>query len=263
MTIKPMLAYPFDINKLNRMSLPWMIQPKLDGMRCIAEFTPGGVVLWSRLGNPILTVPHVVHQLGSLGLHDCLLDGELYSHKLNFQQLVSIVKRGTLHMDFRTVEYRVFDIIDSQPQEERLKRLVYLLPDSANIKLVPSLLAANMDELNAALEHHLRCGYEGIIIRDRLMPYEHKRSTTMLKLKPTKRDDYIIAGCEEEISIHGEPKNALGALILTATMLCSKLELASLVSNAYCCGKSVRSSLDASLRSSIRSLAPIRCPASQ
>lgn len=59
----------------------------------------------------------------------------------------------------------------------------------------------------------LRDGYEGIIVRHHLAPYERKRSTLVMKFKPKKEDTYEIIGFVEEVSKDGVPKNSLGALI--------------------------------------------------
>ncbi|CAK0758957.1 hypothetical protein CCP1ISM_8890001 [Azospirillaceae bacterium] len=59
----------------------------------------------------------------------------------------------------------------------------------------------------------MEMGYEGIIIRDMDAPYVRRRSTQMMKIKPMSEDIYMIIGTEEEISIHGYPKDALGAFV--------------------------------------------------
>ena len=56
-------------------------------------------------------------------------------------------------------------------------------------------------------------GYEGIILRHKDGLYERKKSVMMMKLKPTKKDEYKIIGYKEEISKDGIAKNALGALV--------------------------------------------------
>jgi len=56
-------------------------------------------------------------------------------------------------------------------------------------------------------------GYEGIIVRHYLAPYEKKRSTNVMKFKPKQEDTYVIVGSEEEISVGGTPKGTLGALV--------------------------------------------------
>lgn len=58
----------------------------------------------------------------------------------------------------------------------------------------------------------IELGYEGIIVRHNMAPYQRKRSTLVMKFKPKKSDGYKIIGYEEEISIEGVPKGSLGSL---------------------------------------------------
>ena len=56
-------------------------------------------------------------------------------------------------------------------------------------------------------------GYEGIIVRHLEAPYVKKRSIYVMKFKPKQSDEYKVVGTQEEISVDGVPKGALGALI--------------------------------------------------
>jgi DNA ligase-1 len=64
-----------------------------------------------------------------------------------------------------------------------------------------------------AYDKIIELGYEGIIVRHNLAPYERKRSTLVMKFKPKKEDIYEILDFREEISIDGIPKGTLGALV--------------------------------------------------
>lgn len=91
------------------------VQPKLDGMRCIA--TAKG--LFSRQGRPIESVPHVIDTLAPFfeKFPDAILDGELYNHALKdqFEQLMSLCRKSGRHLtpavleQTRVVQYHVYD----------------------------------------------------------------------------------------------------------------------------------------------------------
>ena len=76
---EPMLAKKWEDEKM-RVRLPVYVQPKLDGIRCIADKDG----LWSRNGKPILSVPHIHDSLKPLfnANPSLILDGELYCDKL-------------------------------------------------------------------------------------------------------------------------------------------------------------------------------------
>ena len=243
-----MLCYPFTKKRLSSYNLPVFLQPKLDGLRCRALVDPvtGDIGLYSSEQNEIICVPHINKALSKfldvimerlpLGTDDgdsyawVELDGELYTHNLTFQEIVSRAKRTkNLHPHHSDIEYHIFDMIvkgeETMLQKERIAYLnasfgIYQehqselgIPSYSPIQLVPTYVAGNVEEVYNGLKQMIRDGYEGIIIRDPHNKYVRKRSTQMMKWKPRKSDSYPIVGYMEEVSIQGEPKDALGALI--------------------------------------------------
>jgi ATP-dependent DNA ligase len=213
-----MLCYPFEEKRLDTWAKPYLVQPKLDGDRCRAIFDEDGVVtLLSSEEHEIRSVPHIIQQLESLCFNNLELDGELYLHKMHHQSIHGIVGRTVnIHPDSNSMEYHIFDVVETGTQMERIARHDFLKFQSlsVSIKVVPTLAALNLPEIMSIMELYTAGGYEGIVVRNPRGVYARKRSTDIMKFKPRKDDFYTIIGFEEEISIHGEPKNALGALIL-------------------------------------------------
>lgn len=213
-----MLCYPFSEDRLEKWGNKFLLQPKLDGDRCRAIFDEfGKVTLLSSEENIINSVPHIVNQLEELEYKNLELDGELYTHGASHQVIHGTVARTVnLHPEFEQVEYHVFDFVSSEPQYNRSLALQKLItPETGNnIKLVETQFGQTIDDVMHGLEYYTELGYEGVVLRSLENPYVRKRTTQMMKFKPRKSDYYTIVGFEEEISIHGEPKNALGALIL-------------------------------------------------
>lgn len=212
-----MLAYPFEEKRLGKWEPPYIVQPKLDGDRCRAIYdSEGRVTLLSSEENPIDSVPHINLQLEELGLKNFEFDGELYRHGQVHQEIHSIVSRtANIHPNFESMEYHIFDFVSpDRLQGERTILLEKMLTDMKSIKKVESLLATSLPDIIQILFDYTAQGYEGVIVRNIYSPYVRKRSVNMMKFKPRKMDSYIIIGFEEEISIEGTPKNALGALIL-------------------------------------------------
>lgn len=82
---KPMLASEY-AKHAKRIKFPATSQPKLDGVRCIASFTDGEVVLQSR-GGDYYDVQHIKDALKPV-LHEGMkLDGELYIHGTSLQTI--------------------------------------------------------------------------------------------------------------------------------------------------------------------------------
>ena len=211
-----MLAYKFDPKRLSRLSLPYITQPKLNGDRCRAVFSPSGeVTLLSSTAREILSVPHINRALEHLGLKNLELDGELYIHGMSHQQIRSIAsKRVTLHPEYLKMQYHVYDLVSPEPQLARLETLqkINTKEVSDHIKLVPAWYLTNLDQIKSTYTSLLNSGYEGVVIRDPNSPYIRKQTTKLLKLKPRLSMTCTITGFEEEHTITGEPKGTLGSL---------------------------------------------------
>jgi ATP-dependent DNA ligase len=86
--VLPMLAKSFgdEVHKID-WDLPVYIQPKFDGMRCLAVIKDGTVTLMSRQGKIIENCQHIIDALMPLTQReDIVLDGEIYAHGKTFQE---------------------------------------------------------------------------------------------------------------------------------------------------------------------------------
>jgi len=202
-----------------------MVQPKLDGIRCVCTIDSlGRVSLTTRNEKPINSVPHINNAIETLvdtcSINNTTFDGELYAKGMRFEQVCSIVKRNALHPQYMDMQYHIFDFIANLPQLQRNQMLQTSLsdylsaPNDIPLQLVETRLCMTQDDICNAIADFVRQGYEGGIVRHIEALYEQKRSYTILKYKPTKSDTYTIIGTIEEQTINKEPKDSLGALIL-------------------------------------------------
>jgi DNA ligase-1 len=178
------------------------IQPKLDGIRCIA--TKDG--LFSRQGNPIVAVPHVHAALAPLFEErpEAILDGELYSHTLkhDFNQIVSLVKKQKptaedLLKAEEMVEYWVYDTVVDIRFSDRHMLLSGMHTQFGGFVMVPTWGAHSQIEVDALYESCLEEGYEGAMVRVDGASYENKRSASLLKRKEFQDAEFEIADIEE------------------------------------------------------------------
>ena len=94
--VRPLLAKSFESLPT---ATPVFVQPKLDGMRCVADIETG--TLWSRGGKVITELPRLESAVKALyGLQIQYLDGELYIPGKSFSELVSLVRNGSLHVQY-------------------------------------------------------------------------------------------------------------------------------------------------------------------
>ena len=205
------------------------IEVKLDGVRVITIVYPDGRVdQFSRNGKELLNFDHIKNQIAqaaSAFTEPMALDGEVMSS--SFQDLMKQVHRKE-NVEADDAVLHLFDIVPlknfeqggwAKSQTER-SELVYKwhkankdkLPNVAVVghELVDLSTAegkARYKEINLfAIDN----GYEGIMIKDVNAPYECKRSTSWLKLKPYIEVSLAIIAVEE-----GTGKNVgrLGAFV--------------------------------------------------
>ena len=199
--IEPMLADKF--KGWDRNWTEVYVQPKLDGMRCIA--TKNG--LFSRQGKPIVSVPHIIRELAPLfeANPDLILDGELYNHDLrdNFNELISLARQSKPTTDDfikaeATIQYHVYDMVHEFDFSTRFNYISEMLTElgSNYIVLVPTNKVASVGELDGIYSLFLIDGYEGQMIRlDK--PYEQKRTKALLKRKELIDEEFEVVAILE------------------------------------------------------------------
>lgn len=198
--ISPMLAHEYGKHK-HKLIWPVYVQPKLDGIRCIAMVPKnnGTPTLWTRTRKPITSMPHIIKALKDFsGKDDLILDGELYNHQYqnNFEQIVSLIRPDEPRSGHEIVQYNIYDVVKPYSFEERVKYLdtfLYLDP----IKLVETVKCRTETEMRLFYSNFMQQGYEGAIIRNSLTIYEHKRSYGLLKLKDFRDAEFEVIGVEE------------------------------------------------------------------
>jgi len=205
-----MKCYPFEEKRLAKWSPPFIVQPKYDGDRCKAYPLPhsNDFLCLTSEENPYFSIPHIKESLASSGLN-LVLDGELYSHYLCIEgghELVHSIASRTknLHPRHKELEYHIFDVEVEKLQLERILILENIKKlNLPYIRVAPFWICETLDDIKRVYDNLVTQGYEGIIIRHAICPYERKRSTLMMKFKPKRSDTYNIVGWNEEVSQHG------------------------------------------------------------
>lgn len=203
-----------------KLDFPYIVEPKLDGLRCSIRLVDGKPVMRSRNNKPFVSCPHIcedplVQKLFS-AYPDIILDGELYNHDLknDFNKIVSLVKKSKptkedLEESAKLVQYHCFDcyfqsnpsisyidrkglvediigddLVDAQSNQSQSSfRYVsrYHMYSQDN-KSWHSNFVHNVAEVEELLEANIAAGYEGIMLK-KDVPYFFGRSFDMLKYK--------------------------------------------------------------------------------
>lgn len=198
--IFPMLAQRFDEHG-EKLKYPCLVQPKLDGHRCIAMIDGNGkCTLWTRNRKPITSMGHIVKVVESLGFVDVTLDGELYNHsyKDKFEELTSFIRDTEAKPGAHVVEYHIYDTARANVrQRERSAWIAGAQPVPKGIVLVETVMVDDEEELMEQFQRFLDQGYEGAIARNSDGLYVNKRSYDLLKIKEFIDDEFEVVGVEE------------------------------------------------------------------
>ena len=196
---KPMLAGGYK----DGVEFPIIAQPKLDGIRCIANKDG----LWTRQAKPITSCPHIWEQLKPIfDEHpEYIFDGELYNHELkeDFNKITSLVRKlKSTEEDFaeseKLVQYHVYDMYDTSKPDmtfsERFFKFGMTLlnaPGFNSLRVVETQMVQSQESLDNLYGQWTEAGYEGQMVRyDK--PYENKRSKFLLKRKEFITDEFRV-----------------------------------------------------------------------
>lgn len=206
-----------------------IIETKLDGVRILTIVYPDGKVdQFSRNGKEVLNfnlIKSQFHHVARTLDEPIVFDGEVMSS--SFQDLMTQFYRKDNITTSDSILY-VFDMIPLEDfkkgvyKVKQINRIEYLHRwYNINRDLLSNIKVLNYEMLNLSDEFDvlkyekinrkaLDEGYEGIMIKDPYAPYECKRSTAWLKLKPVMSVDLQIIDLEEG---NDKYKGMLGALV--------------------------------------------------
>jgi len=178
---------------------PCFVQPKLDGTRCVGVPTKG---LFSRNRKAYPHLEHIRAELDRLPPH-MILDGELYSTELTFQEIVGLVKAKTLKSGDlekqKKIRLHVYDLICPLSYQERHANLSILFRRYRfeHIVLVKTEWCEDQKQMLEKHADYIAQGYEGIMLRNQGGLYKGTRSADLQKYKEFLDKEYEIVGYQE------------------------------------------------------------------
>ncbi len=194
----PMLAH--DYNKRGKsIKFPCYVQRKYDGTRCVGMPGKG---LFSRNRKAYPHMKHIIAEINKLP-PSIILDGELYSDTLTFQEIVGLVKRETLKAGDEEkqlqIKFHIYDIINDMPYEQRYANLMMLFKryKFKYLALVKTDVCESEDQMKELHSQYVAEGYEGIMLRNKTGAYKNARSADLQKYKEFFDDEYEVVNYKE------------------------------------------------------------------
>ena len=155
----------------------YLASEKLDGVRARWD----GEKLISRGGNVFAAPPWFTKDFPSQ-----MMDGELWTGKAGFEEVVSIVRRDEPHPGWAKVKYVVFDLPGhGGPFKDRDGALGRIVSRSGSpyLKKIRQFKVRNPEHLAYRLEQITASGGEGLMLHRKDAFYKAGRSSDLLKVK--------------------------------------------------------------------------------
>ena len=192
----------------------WMHEIKFDGYRALVAAKGAQVRVYTRNGKDWTDkFGPLVEAIAALDLPSCLIDGEIVAYDRqgnpDFSSLQKVLKRGSARKtkDDQLALY-AFDLLELDgedltglPNIERKERLEALLSGAEPpVHLADHILGAGEKLYRAMCD----AGQEGIISKTVDGTYSGRRSKAWLKVKCTRRQEFVIVGWKKS-SAKGRP----------------------------------------------------------
>jgi ATP-dependent DNA ligase len=203
----PMLADKYE-SKKKKVVFPGIVQPKLNGVRCLAlwDKDKNELVLVSR-GGQSYYIPHLEKQLKPFfQTHpDVILDGEIFCHGKRLQTISGAARKEKDAPDW--LEYHVYDVVSDDSQTQRvLDYSAHVLAirgqwKGESIYQVPSYFVKSHEEIKQYHDDFVASGYEGAMYRNPNARYGVSfRVDDLLKIKEFIDEEFEIVGCKTDDS---------------------------------------------------------------
>lgn len=186
-----------------------IVQPKLDGNRCIIVVRNGEAFMYTRKGDLMpVQLSHiledVVWTLQQSSYDELILDGELYCDPsiMSFNTLNGLIKRQTATPEQqeqrKLIKYHLYDVMLDKGYEERMKVIANFASEYVEVIESKEVIATD-ENIKTELENYLAQGYEGLMIRVLGLGYDNKRSWQLVKVKLFEDAEFKLVGFEEDV----------------------------------------------------------------
>jgi ATP-dependent DNA ligase len=181
----------------------WRYEPKWDGFRGVLENDGGELALWSRNGRPLLRYFPELRALGELLPPHSALDGEIVisrDGKLDFDAMQTRLHPAESRVRKLSAEipatFVAFDLllwnkkkVHAKPIEERRAEL-----ERVGEGLALSPVSVDVAAGRGWLETLQAAGFDGVIAKKLGLPYLPGSRDGVVKVKPHKTADCVVAG---------------------------------------------------------------------
>jgi bifunctional non-homologous end joining protein LigD len=180
----------------------WLHEMKYDGYRCLLGIAGGRARIYTRTGLDWSDkFPEIAEAAGAIRCESALLDGEIVAlddkGKTGFSALQQAISEGGRGLSLFLFDALEIDgeKLEKLPNLERKQRLAALVGEGRPpFILYADHIIGKGEQLFKAM---CDAGQEGIISKKADAPYRHARTKNWLKVKCTRRQEFVIIGWSE------------------------------------------------------------------
>ena len=223
--IRPMLAQKIEFSKkdciftknIKKVKFPALIQPKLDGLRCLVHIQKGKIQMRTRNNLEYSFMDHIKEDLQKMykalkklrkDWDFTYFDGEIYNPDIPFEEIsgksrIKKPKEADLKI-ISSLKLYLFDMFTlkdlDEPFSKRYALLHHLfqLVKPKHLVLVKNQIINKPKDICSIFDKYMSEGYEGIMVRNQKASYKiDKRSYDLLKYKSFEDDEFEIIGFKQ------------------------------------------------------------------
>ena len=211
---QPQLAFKYKekAHTIDWTNRAYTASKKLNGIRCFVFVKDGKVVKYqSRTGKDFKHFTHLTKDIEQLlsttdtsTVADCILDGELFHPTMPFECIASSTNStkyvtdtddngNTWSTDMLQLHCYDFINLDKADQNYVDRFVDTFIETTGNLIKVDNVLIESEEQLQLLGQKWIKEGYEGLMLRDCLVPYDFgKRTKYLLKYKIMMQDEFLI-----------------------------------------------------------------------
>nr|DAR76214.1 MAG TPA: adenylation DNA ligase-like protein [Caudoviricetes sp.] len=195
----------------------WYASRKIDGVRCSFYWNGKKILTASRGGGTYeFSTQHITQNSEFIAFFkrhpDYILDGELYKHGKQLQEISGAARLEKNAVDCDWLEYYIYDVmIPDKTFYDRLQILKEIKEelnlgfdpyklwqvDELQLQMVPQEKVSGYDNIMELHNKYVEEGWEGVVIRNPDKVYGFgKRTNDMLKIKRYKDSEFLVTGYE-------------------------------------------------------------------
>jgi bifunctional non-homologous end joining protein LigD len=191
----------------------WIHEIKFDGYRALVAASDGKVRIYTRSGLDWTDkFASIAEAVAALDLPACLMDGEIVALDGTGNPSFSELQKRIKGESDAPLHLYLFDLLTEDGEDlaklgtvERKARLAALVPADGSVVQAADHVIGAGEQLFAAM---CGAGQEGIISKRADAPYRQGRSSDWLKVKCTRRQEFVIVGWSPS-SARGRPFRSL------------------------------------------------------